>query len=464
MIFARSDDAPEAVTSTLNQLAPSSAGMRLPDLISNISQKLEKALATGSENNPLPIDDEDDEMEDAEDEESEEELDFSDQDEDFLDERMNFIHEKALSSSRIKLGPAAIAQLDRRIRNDVRAVRLAGFKIGVLNGMTAESQSSILSISILAAKLGLSEEAMQAWDIEPQQYVVLLVRYTEGYKTFENIIAEAAKHSGVDFRIGVSNKYKPTNTEALSAFSDTNKAGAKPFNRDSEHSISEGAQDVAGFFNIFISSSLNEFINTKMISLLKIRHATGLGWEGAKMCFDQRQGRPLELNAEFLSETSMNATSRSENRNLSDVLTSDHLTDKVGGDLSFPLIAAQFASMYLVRCTEFCLVCHDKITGEFEALKPYVCSKPLCLYQYMSLGFGPSVEHEIKTQPYCVDLLLNFCYTSAYVCFITSHIDKLLTDTGESTSRVSNWYESFRAQGYDRLSQHPSRYQMGPCD
>ncbi|PQE18799.1 ubiquitin conjugating enzyme protein [Rutstroemia sp. NJR-2017a WRK4] len=413
MIFAKSDGAPEAVTSTLSQLEPSSAGMRLPDLISNISQKLQRALATGASNDPVSIDDEDDEMEDAEDEESEDELDFPDQDEDFLDDRMNFTHEKALSSSRIKLGPEAIAKLNRRIRSDARAVRLAGFKIGVLSGMTAEAQSSILSISILAAKLGLSEEAMQAWDIEPQQYVVLLLRYTEGYKTFENIIAEPAKHSGVDCRIGVSNKYKPTNTEALSAFSDTNKAGAKPFTRESDDSISQNGQDMAGFFNIFISSSLDEFINTKMISLLKIREATGLGWEAAKTYFDQKQGRPLEHTAELLSDSLMNATSQSEIRNTSDVLNSDHLTDKVGGDLSFPLIAAQFASMYLVRCTEFCLVCHDKITGEFEALKPYVCSKPLCLYQYMSLGFGPSVEHEIQTQPYCVDLLLNFCYTSA---------------------------------------------------
>lgn len=68
---------------------------------------------------------------------------------------------------------------------------------------------------------------------------------------------------------------------------------------------------------------------------------------------------------------------------------------------------------YLLRCTEFCLVCHNKIEGGFEALKPYVCDNPLCLYQYMGLGFGPSVEHEILTQPYVVDLLVSFCYTAA---------------------------------------------------
>lgn len=35
------------------------------------------------------------------------------------------------------------------------------------------------------------------------------------------------------------------------------------------------------------------------------------------------------------------------------------------------------------------------------------------LYQYFSLGFGPSIEHEIVTAPEVVDLLINFAYSSA---------------------------------------------------
>ena len=80
---------------------------------------------------------------------------------------------------------------------------------------------------------------------------------------------------------------------------------------------------------------------------------------------------------------------------------------------SFPLIAMQFTLRHLVRCTEFCLVCHTKISSNFETLKPYVCSNPLCLYQYMALGFGPSIEYEIMSQPTVVDLLISFCYASA---------------------------------------------------
>jgi ubiquitin-conjugating enzyme E2 Q len=164
---------------------------------------------------------------------------------------------------------------------------------------------------------------------------------------------------------------------------------------------------------MFISSSLNEFINAKFISLLKIRSSVGIGWDGAKLYFNDKQGRLDQQSAE-LPSVYYEESSQKEST-LPDPISADHLTDHQVKQISFPLIAAQFAFRYLTRCTEFCLVCHDKIEEDFEALKPYVCSKPLCLYQYMALGFGPSVEHEILTQPYVVDLLVSFCYASALV-------------------------------------------------
>lgn len=103
------------------------------------------------------------------------------------------------------------------------------------------------------------------------------------------------------------------------------------------------------------------------------------------------------------------------NTALAPVVTKDALgTSNLSiADTSFPLVAMQFALRHLVRCTEFCLVCHTKVHSDFEALKPYVCSSPLCLYQYMSLGFGPSIEYEIVSQPTVVDLLVSFCYVAA---------------------------------------------------
>ncbi|KAF7910678.1 uncharacterized protein EAF01_002188 [Botrytis porri] len=412
MIFTKSEGAPKAVNEALERLMTSSTGVRLPDLISSISKKLQTLLSAGSRRSPISLDeeDEDDEMEDKEEDGSEDDSGFSDEEEeDFPDELITFSNGNTVSVSTSRLTLKAAAQLNRRIRADIRTVRLLGHRIGILSGMKAESHSGILSISIQATKLGLSEEAMQAWDIEPHQYLTLLIRYSDGYKTYEALIAEPAKNSGIDFRVGVCNGYKPSAAAAFSAFSDSNKVGDKNSNNDGLISQEQSG----GFFNIFISSSLNEFINTKMISMLKIRDATGLGWESAKKFLDTRQGRPLEENADLYSENEYSDKDTIKSHT-SQILANDHLTDNESGSLSFPLLAAQFALMYLVRCTEFCLVCHDKITGGFEALKPYVCEKPLCLYQYMSLGFGPSVEHEIRTQPYVVDLLLNFCYTSAF--------------------------------------------------
>jgi ubiquitin-conjugating enzyme E2 Q len=207
--------------------------------------------------------------------------------------------------------------------------------------------------------------------------------------------------------------------------------------------------DDAGFANLFIGSSLNDFITHQFISLLKIRNSVGVGWDGAKRYFNDKQGKfddAADLPSTYYEE------SAEKDSTLPTAVAADHLTDHQVKQISFPLIAAQFAMRYLVRCTDFCLVCHDKIEEDFEALKPYVCSKPLCLYQYMSLGFGPSVEHEILTQPYVVDLLVSFCYASAYVgipqCkYISARANKMAES---STSRIPNWHESKR----------PSRHQF----
>lgn len=53
---------------------------------------------------------------------------------------------------------------------------------------------------------------------------------------------------------------------------------------------------------------------------------------------------------------------------------------------SFPLIALQFFLRHFVHYTGFCLVCHCRLEDDLEALKRYVCEKPLCLHKYVLLG------------------------------------------------------------------------------
>ena len=282
MIYARSSDLPKGVEAALGDLASFSAGSSIPDLLTTISERLQKILATGGASDPFSIDDgSDTEMVDGTaDEESEEEEEYGYEDFSDLEDGPR----ATATSSTYRYNPQNTAKLNRRIKEDLRAVKFAGFKLGILSGLKAESQTSLLSISIQASKLGLSEEALQAWDLEPNQYIVLLIRYSDGYKTFESIIADPAKSHDVAFRIGVSNKYKPTVHEAQAAFADVTKNANKTAN---DEKLEGSQQTVAGFTSMFISSSLNEFINTQFISLLKIRYGMGVTWDGAKRFFNE---------------------------------------------------------------------------------------------------------------------------------------------------------------------------------
>jgi ubiquitin-conjugating enzyme E2 Q len=364
MISTISEDVPEGVNSALDSIQELSAGMTILDLVSAISKKLRKLLATGSQDDPLDLGDASDAASDVEmtDDESEH---YSSDDDWGVDPSSGG---RAISTT-IKLTPRDAANINRRIRADLRAVKLAGFRIGILNGLKADSVSSMLSISVQVAKLGLSDEAIQAWDLEPQQYIVLLIRYTNGYKDFDTIMKEAAKSADVEFRIGFSNKYKPTHLEAVAAFTDLAR-DANNTSEESNNGSEEHEKKAAGFSSLFISSSLNEFINQQFISLVKIRDSLGVNWLGAKAWFNQKQSRVDVQSAELPEEYYVKDVLQST---LPDMLAKDHMDDEQATQISFPLIAAQFSLRYLVRCTEYCLVCHDKIEEQFDALKPYVC-------------------------------------------------------------------------------------------
>ncbi len=318
-------------------------------------------------------------------------------------------HSTAASHTRTGRRPE-IAATNVRIRHDLRQAKESGFRVGYLGSLFNGGQDGFVTISCRVAKLGISEEALQAWHLEPNQYFLLLIRYTVGYKDLDRLIGSAMTHgdNGVQMRAGLTNRYKVAIDEAIAAFAqleDKSKSSKLMSNEATDPNKSRGLG------RLFIGRPLDELLNDRLIPLLRYRIGMGMPWGGAEDFFSDHQGRNLtdqdDMDAKYWAEDASNHL-----ESLPRVVTQDHLNDRVK-EKSFPLVAMQFALRHLVRCTEFCLVCHCRVEADFEALKPYVCSKPLCLYQYMSLGFGPSIEHEIITQPHVVDLLISFCYTSA---------------------------------------------------
>ncbi|KAK5735689.1 hypothetical protein LTR17_008040 [Elasticomyces elasticus] len=210
-------------------------------------------------------------------------------------------------------------------------------------------------------------------------------------------------------RLCAGKKYKPTLQEAIKAFTVVRKNGHESV---STSAIPDSEDTNAGedaLRETFISKPLNGFLQERLVPILRYRSA-GMDWRGAEAWFTEISSKGAS-GADAIPDGFYKPEEK--NDALPDIATADHYTARNLTQYSFPLLAMQFTLRHFVRCTEFCLVCHRKLDTELEAIKPYVCDQPLCLYQYMTLGFGPSIEHEILTQPQVVDLLISFCYSSA---------------------------------------------------
>ena len=409
MIYTDADNVPPSIHSALDDMS-NCLGMKVLDMVAKVVRTLDKATAS-SRHDPVDFDDGDPMQID-----SEPELEESDDPADYDSDPGAWSPKSPRHHSFNSASQACVSDRkdtlasNARIRNDLRLAKEAGFRVCCLGNLLNHGQDGFVTISCRVAKLGISDEALQAWHLEPNQYVILVIRYTAGYKDLDRLIGQSMSHgsNGVQIRVGLSSRYKIAIDEAIAAFAVLEDKSKSRKLVVTEASI---ASKRGGLGRLFIGKPLDDLLNDRLIALLRYRNAMGLDWGGAEDFFNDHQGRNLDGNDAIDPKYwANNDTQHLET--LPKLVTQDHMTGKPK-ERSFPLAAMQFALRHLVRCTEFCLVCNCKVVADFEALKPYVCSKPLCLYQYMSLGFGPSIEHEIITQPHVVDLLISFCYTSA---------------------------------------------------
>jgi len=398
MIFAP-DHAPAPVANALSAIADEAFGKPIPQLLALVSRKLE---STDTDGDQQMVDSQD--YDDLDEEDSDQEVD------DFYleDEPVQTKYAPAPGQSTATDGYTQPTSAFRtRIRSDLLQAKANGFKVGHL-GCLMQGLGCFVSLSCRISKLGISEEAMQAWQVEPSEYLVVMFSYPNGYKSMDSLKSydmPTAKRN-FEMRVGISTTYKPTMREAVDAFTVLSKEKEK---RREEESQSEAPTAHKGFRSSFISRPLDELLRERFSQLLKYRY-NGMPWSGAEKFYTDQLGTnnhsDLGLADRYIESEELSAA-------YPPLVTADHIQESMDPNHSLPLVGMQFVLRHFVRCCEFCLVCFSKMPDDLQAIKPYVCDNPLCLYQYMSLGFGPSIEHEILSQPKVVDLLVSFCYTSA---------------------------------------------------
>ncbi|KAK2001274.1 polymerase [Colletotrichum falcatum] len=403
---------PSAVSELLDDLPSLSQNKSVLDTLHLISRRLSRDLAL--ENS----DSSDVEMTDVDlDDDLEAEKDDGDDEYDYEDDLTFGLGSDSRSLPTFNNAPKERANATGRLVEDLRKAKEAGFKISLLTNVTEQEDSCIFALSLPVAHLGLNEDTLEAWEVKSSDYIVLLCKYDHGYPCAETLLDLGPGHSAsLQFRFGKCARFKPTLSSALTALN-------PKFNNAQESSAedvlkTEEALD-ASFCSMPISNSIDTFMNQQFATLLKIRLGHSVSWDGAtdllrKLTRDAHlRGPESKLHT---TSTSADDAEAQVSKTARGLLNKDYVihNPKATGplprkELSVPLIAMQFALRYFVKSTQYCLVCHQKTDPGFAALKPYVCSEPLCLFQFMALGLGPSIEHDIIARPYVVDLLVSFC-------------------------------------------------------
>ena len=168
MIYPDSEKVPAAIHSALDDMG-NYPGMRVSDMMAKAVRALDKTTA-GSRHNPVDIDDGDPMQIDSDlDPEESDDPDEYDSDPGAWSPKSPK-HHPSTSASQRRVGDRGDTRaLDARIRQDLRYAKEAGFRVCYLGNLLNNGLDGFVTISCRVAKLGISDEALQAWHLQSSQ-------------------------------------------------------------------------------------------------------------------------------------------------------------------------------------------------------------------------------------------------------------------------------------------------------
>ncbi|PYI15950.1 hypothetical protein BO99DRAFT_476007 [Aspergillus violaceofuscus CBS 115571] len=305
-------------------------------------------------------------------------------------------------------------EVQKRLRKDLRAARQSGIKVGVLGDTRGRV---IVTTSCRVAGLDISNDALQLWNVSPSDYLVLLIKYPYRYYGLDDE-SRSDPLQRPQMYVGLCDSYKPTMASALQAL---HPLGQELKALSGPNSDSTADPALGKLRSSFVTEMLTDLFNERLLDIIRLRIDHGYSWTGAELYYDTQQGTKPgvedDRDPKYFVEEAWGTW-------IPDFVQDDDLgSNRDAERLSLPRIAMQYALRRFTRASEFCLVCYCKTTDSFQALNPYVCSKRLCLFQYLECGKGPKLEWQIVHHPEVVDLLVSFAYRRAKAKLLTDCLD-----------------------------------------
>ncbi|KAK6199805.1 hypothetical protein LQW54_009861 [Pestalotiopsis sp. IQ-011] len=416
IVFADDQNVSPAVATVLDDFMAQSVGMKVRDALTTLSQRITASLTprparngTGKDATAAKTADLQSLDNHQHDDSDSEEFNFNDADLDdevfddaSLDDEVFGLDNSKHLMTREDVGDKLSTEAVTRVIRDFQAVRRGGFFISKMYGFESHTLHHIVSISVRVDELCLSQEVLSAWNLQSTEFIVLLIKYHQRYTTFEQALRMRAPESSMEFRLRKCTQYKTSLHQVCKSFG----AGRDVSSATLSHDDKAPTLDQLG-----VGDSVNNFMKREFICLLKLRYEENLTWDDAKEEYEEArafQHCNMEKPQSRKSVPSFEKASTEDK--LPAFVAQDHVT--TDGEKSLPLIAMQFALRHFLRCTDYCMVCFKKLRDSSDALKPYVCSTPVCLFQYMNVGLGPSIDLEVLNHPNVVDLLISFCWAA----------------------------------------------------
>ncbi|GAA6028379.1 hypothetical protein JCM8097_007003 [Rhodosporidiobolus ruineniae] len=282
----------------------------------------------------------------------------------------------------------------KALRSDFKDLLAEGYRPGYTR---LSELDLVVSVSKKVGSLGVPARALQAWDSQlitgQVVYLVVLMNFGSKYP----VDLDNQTSGQVKFKVGISPKYKPSKAAIGAAF----------------RSHSSNTYTKGEFEAISLSAPLDALLNNKFQEILGTRRCNDrCGWAAAEQhCFGvEKHGMEVDRKLAKAADKEEKATAEAQAQTLpADPMSSSSMSKAN----NFPLLAFTYALRRFIMCPRFCLNCYRRCDQNITALKPFVCETPLCLFQLIALGLGPSLEHELITNTPAVDLLVQLCYTAA---------------------------------------------------
>ncbi|KAI0795943.1 hypothetical protein C8Q75DRAFT_846922 [Abortiporus biennis] len=330
------------------------------------------------------------------------------------------------------------------LQRDFNEIVAAEYRPGLIRLGGDEVVLSV-SIPVVALARDIAPRALQAWDsrfLSRSQYLTLLISGVRSSYPVINSDGTLKGATRLQFRLGLTKDYKPSKEYVLDlirnfglkeqqAEQTPNPVFTRPAYTDydeDEDDMEEVWQeevepepefiddDHPSRFKFSLSSSLESLMQDRFLGALQLRLKYGFGWAGAEYLLSESerlQRRPEDIINDLLR----NIQQADEDELViarNQFVPPDPLAHREQKDhLNLPLLAFSYMLRRLSLCYRFCLICYNRLSADFEVLKPYVCSNKLCSYQYYNFNRGTSLEYEICSRPTTVDLLVSLAYCAA---------------------------------------------------